>query len=554
MSNLMKKEIGGSERIAKSACVDRQNNNFAKDCSSDDETILNNPLLKIEVMFDRKIRNLEKRKQKLLQYGIQEKNGEQLTYDQKAAYSKLGEVFRQVEFCTEMRKAIEENAKRYQQALKRAHESDRKKREESERKKLAALMRYQELSNVLGNRLVRNAFERGSHSAINLSEKELKMVGDLYTMLNPSLDGVCDVESWLKKTDECASLAACILDASKETTVVQQHSGDEIKALLDKISGIEFAQLCKLLDEGKQKEEVKSVVEASVQTQADSVAPITLNNGVDECSVAEEVKSVVEASVQTQADSVAPITLNNGVDECSVAVAASPNESAELRAKPNVVENHDDVTSKAESKDTIKEVAAIAKTTNSPRTQQKLNSKSVIRGEYDRNNTHSGERLSVRFDNSATYRKRDRRHPWNENRFGTSYGYNSMQYRNFGANRQSSYSNYNSNEYVDDRIYKDDNYYGYYPTLPPFSASGPIANEPYYCFAYLSNFMNSQHFTDRYTAENSMPNQEDHVFMQDNLCTCPPYGFEISQPLTRMVNPVGMANMDMAYSSEPFTY
>lgn len=50
------------------------------------------------------------------------------------------------------------------------------------------------------------------------------MVDAVYTMLNPSLEGVCDAESWLKKTDVCASVAACILDASKET-VVMQHSG-----------------------------------------------------------------------------------------------------------------------------------------------------------------------------------------------------------------------------------------------------------------------------------------------------------------------------------------
>ncbi|KHN81230.1 hypothetical protein Tcan_08925, partial [Toxocara canis] len=279
-----------------------------------------------------------------------------------------------------------------------------------------------------------------------LSKEELEVVDAVYTMLNPSLEGVCDAESWLKKTDVCASVAACILDASKET-VVMQHSGDELKALLDKISGVEFTHLCKLLDEGNQK------------------------------------------------------------------------------------------------------------TTNSSRTQQKLNGRNVIRGEYDRNNKRNGEHLSVRFDSDGAYRRRDRRHTWNENRFGGSCGYNNMHYRSLGMNRHSSYSNYNRNGYVGDRIYNDDSYYGYYPTLSPYSLAGPIVSEPCYCFAYPSNLVDTQHFTDFYTAENSVPNQEDHVFVQDSLCTCPPYTSENSQPpLARMVNPVEMVNVDATHSSEPIAY
>lgn len=59
--NTAKKLNGGSGEITKPPRIVQENNNVL-DRRSEDEAILSNPMLKVEVVFAKRIRNLEKRK------------------------------------------------------------------------------------------------------------------------------------------------------------------------------------------------------------------------------------------------------------------------------------------------------------------------------------------------------------------------------------------------------------------------------------------------------------------------------------------------------------
>uniref|UniRef100_A0A9J2P5X6 Caprin-1 dimerization domain-containing protein n=1 Tax=Ascaris lumbricoides TaxID=6252 RepID=A0A9J2P5X6_ASCLU len=297
--NTAKKLNGGSGEITKPPRIVQENNNVL-DRRSEDEAILSNPMLKVEVVFAKRIRNLEKRKQKLLQYGEQQKNGKPLERDQMEAYSRLDEVSKQLEFLYEMRTVVEENAKCYQQALEKNREITIKERAEAEREKLSTLIRYQELSNVLGNSLVRKAFLDGSAGGAQLSEQELNLMDTLYAVLNPSLESVRDVGEWAEKTDKYAHIVSEILNASEEV-VIMQHSGNDIKNLLEKVSKFDLANILKLLEEGRRKESVRderNVLDAMNQTEADKTVPVAEENDVDECDVT--VTSSVSGSNRSQ--------------------------------------------------------------------------------------------------------------------------------------------------------------------------------------------------------------------------------------------------------------
>uniref|UniRef100_A0A915AHE1 Caprin-1 dimerization domain-containing protein n=1 Tax=Parascaris univalens TaxID=6257 RepID=A0A915AHE1_PARUN len=276
-----------------------QENNNVLDSRSEDEAILSNPMLKVEVVFAKRIRNLEKRKQKLLQYGEQQRNGKPLERDQVEAYSRLDEVSKQLDFLYEMRSVVEENAKCYQRALEKTCENAIKERAEAERKKLSTLIRCRELSNVLGNSSIRKAFLDGSVGA-QLNQQELDLMDTLHAVLNPSLESVCDVGEWTEKTDKYVHVMSAILNASEEV-VIMQHSGNDVRKLLEKVSKFNLSVILKLLEESRRKESVRderNLQNAMNQAEAHKAVPLTAGNDVDECKIT--VTSSVNGSSRPQ--------------------------------------------------------------------------------------------------------------------------------------------------------------------------------------------------------------------------------------------------------------
>jgi Na+/phosphate symporter len=89
--------------------------------------LLENPYSKLELAVNKKLRNLEKRSQKLVLIKKDQDAGKELTEEQKEAVSKLGEVEIQLEFVRDLQKTITQQTRQYSRAVRQREEGEKKK-------------------------------------------------------------------------------------------------------------------------------------------------------------------------------------------------------------------------------------------------------------------------------------------------------------------------------------------------------------------------------------------------------------------------------------------
>ncbi|KAH7732093.1 keratin [Aphelenchoides avenae] len=205
------------------------------------EEILANPLLKLQESIEKKLRNLEKRRGKLVVIKDERDKGTKLTEEQVEAVSKLGEVEQQIEYVRELQKTIQQQQRQYNRAVRQRDESEKKKRRQAEHDRITNVVRYQQVTTILSKPEVRDMFVNGTAGATKLEEKELVVLDKLSEALQPSLEAVNSTDEWNKKLEISTGTIVSLLDKS-QAKVAAEFTGATAAELLDKVTGSELFQ------------------------------------------------------------------------------------------------------------------------------------------------------------------------------------------------------------------------------------------------------------------------------------------------------------------------
>ncbi|XP_053368841.1 caprin-1a isoform X1 [Clarias gariepinus] len=150
----------------------------------------NEALKQVLSIIEKKVRNMEKRKSKLEDYKTRKSKGERLNQDQLDALSKTQEVTHNLEFARELLKSFSSLNIEIQKAVKKSARRDQLKREETEQRRLKAVLEVQYVLDQLGEEGVRQELrqvERGDDGPL-LTEAELTGLDDFYKLVGPERD------------------------------------------------------------------------------------------------------------------------------------------------------------------------------------------------------------------------------------------------------------------------------------------------------------------------------------------------------------------------------
>ncbi|XP_062565057.1 caprin homolog [Armigeres subalbatus] len=139
-----------------------------------------NPLQQIVLIIEHKIRNLEKRKNKLESYKSIEKSGKKLTGDQKTAVSKYDECLTSLELTREL-------CKQFQPIVALANKEAKKEakrsvfvRAQQENAKIREVLIIQDVLKRFTEDSVREDFRQGTNGACKIADSDLLLLEQLY--------------------------------------------------------------------------------------------------------------------------------------------------------------------------------------------------------------------------------------------------------------------------------------------------------------------------------------------------------------------------------------
>uniref|UniRef100_A0A8R1XXJ4 Caprin-1_dimer domain-containing protein n=1 Tax=Onchocerca volvulus TaxID=6282 RepID=A0A8R1XXJ4_ONCVO len=202
-------------------------------CTAD--SILSNPYAGIQFAFDKRRRNLEKRKSRLLQYEADLKEGKKLSEQQIEARFCIGEVETQLEFLKDISRILQSLQKEYLRGIKQRDDGMKKDLAEHERKRLEDFIYFQNVIERFGKVEVKDVFLNGTDNETKITEEECKVIEDLSEPFGLKCGEVDILMDFKKKCTDGSKLAHKILVGSKEK-VMNDFSGFQIRELLEKIA------------------------------------------------------------------------------------------------------------------------------------------------------------------------------------------------------------------------------------------------------------------------------------------------------------------------------
>lgn len=221
------------------------------------------PFKRVLTVVEKKVRNLEKRKQKLDSLKEKQGSGVTLEKDQQVAVDKYGEVIQNLEFARDLQKQFQAISTDVEKLLKKQAKRGKSEKQLQEVKRVKEVLQLQSLLDSMGSDTVRKDFQTGKHGAIVLTEENLEQLDELYKLISPSRDGETN---YLESLSEASEHIVCLLDAKDKPVVGTTYK--ELKELLDLISGCGYFEKAK--DDGSGKE---ADTEFEVVEHADVPAP-----------------------------------------------------------------------------------------------------------------------------------------------------------------------------------------------------------------------------------------------------------------------------------------
>lgn len=198
--------------------------------------LLQDPLRNALQVFEKKQRNLEKRKLKLVETKKKAEHGGELNEDQKAALSNLVLVENSLETVRDLHKLVSSLEQEYQKLIKKEQKRvKQEQRDQAESKSRKVGLKILEVQGVLGalTEDVRPDFLAGSNGACLLTEDELSYLDSIYELVN-----IDDAESEEKKLSVRVSVAGdhlISLVEGKEKNVIEEVTYAQVLAIIDKV-------------------------------------------------------------------------------------------------------------------------------------------------------------------------------------------------------------------------------------------------------------------------------------------------------------------------------
>ncbi|XP_078670278.1 uncharacterized protein LOC144910742 isoform X3 [Branchiostoma floridae x Branchiostoma belcheri] len=169
-----------------------------------------NALQQVLNIVEKKVRNLEKRKQKLDGYRELSKKGEELNKDQLEAAAKYDEVVQCLELTNDFMKQFLTINAETQKLVKKAEKRQLLAQREVELKRVQDLLEIQHVLDLLGTDAVRDDFKQGKPGAVPLTEAQLTQLDELYKVINPETE---EGTSFCSQQADASEHVLCLLDA-----------------------------------------------------------------------------------------------------------------------------------------------------------------------------------------------------------------------------------------------------------------------------------------------------------------------------------------------------
>ncbi|XP_064837270.1 caprin-1-like isoform X2 [Oncorhynchus masou masou] len=139
-------------------------------------------------VIDKKVRNMEKKKGKLDDYQAKKNKGERLNQDQLDALTKFQEVTNNLDFARELQKSFLSLGQEIQKAVKKSARREQLQREETEQRRLKAVLELQFLLDRLGDEQTRQDLKQPAAGSPLLTDSNLTALDSFYKLVGPERD------------------------------------------------------------------------------------------------------------------------------------------------------------------------------------------------------------------------------------------------------------------------------------------------------------------------------------------------------------------------------
>jgi len=185
------------------------------------------------LLVEKKVRNLEKRKQKLDGYKKQMDEGQELNDDQKKAIANLTSVEMSLEMTKDLQKQFQqmffEHQKQLKKQARREQVASQAAQHSADVVKVGQVLELQSLMDNLSED-VRADFLNGTNGAVSVKEEEFAQIDDFYKLITP--DSESDVEMPKQIKDSSEHIVNFLNGSSSEV------AGTTYKALLEVVDRI----------------------------------------------------------------------------------------------------------------------------------------------------------------------------------------------------------------------------------------------------------------------------------------------------------------------------
>ncbi|KAH6935299.1 hypothetical protein HPB50_005051 [Hyalomma asiaticum] len=169
-------------------------------------------LKSIVTIFEKKTRNLEKRKGRLEQLKKELEQGKELNEDQKAAVGKYEQVQETLELTKELQKSVTAVVQEHLRQLKRQARREQLERQAREVQRVRELLEVQDVLMALGSPAVRQCFLDGEEGAPRLSSETFDQLDQLYKLVCPDREE-CEPGTYPTLLSQAAEHLVALLDA-----------------------------------------------------------------------------------------------------------------------------------------------------------------------------------------------------------------------------------------------------------------------------------------------------------------------------------------------------
>ncbi|KAK8740475.1 hypothetical protein OTU49_002929 [Cherax quadricarinatus] len=144
------------------------------------------PFQKVMSLVEKKIRNLEKRKNKLEQYRVDLRAGKELNEDQQQAVGNYDCVLANLELIRELNQQFASIQTEHSKMLKRQMKKEQIERQQEEINKVKEILKIQDVLQQMGQEEIRADFLAGTNGAVQMPAENLDSLDILYKLVTPT--------------------------------------------------------------------------------------------------------------------------------------------------------------------------------------------------------------------------------------------------------------------------------------------------------------------------------------------------------------------------------